>query len=414
MDGVNILATISEAQELRDEYREKLKKIENFLEEGELFGEIWETFLHEHETESKDSYSMRDLTTTLEEINTKRYHMVNVDFDRYDFIRLNKDTVEYYWYLRRKNVPVNIINELAQPACYGDNEKQETRIDETVRKGRDITSDKFHVCDDILDTLRKAFCVQFRVCDVKITPYKINLYDPGDFFNVHRDHPEPKLLGTILLHVSGDQKSFYVEDELWDAEKYNVCMFYNDVPHQVKATSESRITISFKVYSVAKSQIPSESCSVLAKKLANRIPSSCGIVLQNMYPYDDNDYKGADLEIYHALKELGKNTITVPVIVREIDMIGDGDCFRDNDKQFSIDGTDLEDIKQNEMEKVEECYIKVFLLKGYPLSKPRVPVYFLGKGQKVGEMYRNSVFTGNNYDGALIENVYISKMFYVW
>lgn len=306
MDRVeSIFGAVSEAQKLRDEYREKLKKIEDFLEEGELFDEIWETFLHEHETESKDSYAMRKMTTG--DINTERYHMVNIEFGHYDFIhltkqsfftkRLNNGEEGYYWYLRRKDAPVNVINELAQPACYGDNEKQETRIDETVRKGRDITSDKFRVCDEIIESLRKAFCVQFRLHDVKITPYKINIYNPGDFFNIHRDHPEPKLLGTIILHISGDQKSFYVEDELWDAEKYNVCMFYNDVPHQVKATTESRITISFKVYSVAESQNPPESCSALVKELANRIPPTCGIVLQNMYPYDDNDYKGADLEI---------------------------------------------------------------------------------------------------------------------
>lgn len=95
-------------------------------------------------------------------------------------------------------------------------------------------------------------------------------------------------------------------------------------------------------------------------------------------------------------------------------MVGESDCFRDIDRQFSVDGTELEEIKQNDMKKVEKCYIKVFLMKDYPFSKPRVPVYFLGKGQKVGEMYHNSVYTGNNYDGALIENVYISKMFYVW
>lgn len=398
---------------LRDEYRQKLKKIEDFLQEGKLIDEIWETFLYEKEATSQDSYAMRDLTTTLEGINTKRYHMVNVEIDEHSFICLHRDTGKYYWSLRLSNVPDDIINELSLPACYGDNEKQETRVDETVRKGRDISSDKFSVCDEVLESLRQTFCVQFRIRDVEIIPYKINLYEPGDFFNVHRDNPEPKLLGTILLHVNGDTQSFYIEDTLWDAEKYNVCMFYNDVPHQVKSPSKRRITVSFKVYSVPGSQNPPESCSDLAKELANRLPQRCGIVLQNMYPYDDNDYKGADLEIYHALKELGKMITTVPVIVRQIDMVGESDMYNDIDEQFSVDGTELEAIKENGMIKTEKCYLKVFLMKNYPFDKKAVPVYFLGKGQKAGETYRNSVYTGNNYSGALIENVYISKMFYV-
>jgi hypothetical protein len=79
-------------------------------------------------------------------------------------------------------------------------------------------------------------------------PYKINIYEKGDFFKQHQDSSEPSLVATIIYHLSGDTECFVINGNvIWESDN-NVCMFYTDIQHEVRQTLCNRQTITFKVY----------------------------------------------------------------------------------------------------------------------------------------------------------------------
>jgi len=102
--------------------------------------------------------------------------------------------------------------------------------------------------------------------DVKIVPYKINMYDKHGHFRLHNDTPDQGLIGTIL--VSLHETNFdYVhlkihsrkndETEEWAPVEPCYIMFYNDFPHEVLKQEFDfiRAIVSFKVYGNSDAEI---------------------------------------------------------------------------------------------------------------------------------------------------------------
>jgi hypothetical protein len=175
--------------------------------------------------------------------------------------------IHVYTYMNQKERQElnNILKLLRKQAQFGDILAQETRTDPTIRKGYDIDltdpiiKQIIHFGYRIEEDLADLFSEKMKIYDVRVTPYKINIYEKGDFFNEHFDTPEKNLIGTIIIHVDGDYNCMTIENVLWDSMTLNdvlweqnlgnVLMFYTDVLHKVNPVPSYRQTITFKVWS---------------------------------------------------------------------------------------------------------------------------------------------------------------------
>ena len=96
-------------------------------------------------------------------------------------------------------------------------EKQKTRVDETVRKGFDICVDNenLKVSSYLIQKIKELFVRDMGVENIEIVPYKLNIYEKGDFFAEHRDTPEDRLIATVVLHITGDYSCMEVDGKKW-------------------------------------------------------------------------------------------------------------------------------------------------------------------------------------------------------
>lgn len=415
MDPVHL---IEEVKAAHVEYVTKLSKITDFFEQGNLIDKIKETELFEN-SKTTATFDERNLLSTLEREKINRYYFDKEEF--YGFLYQDRETKKVRYYSKK---PV-VFEKLAEQACFGDVEKCETLVDENVRKGRDIPADRLRFDPSLIDSLTSLFKKNFRINNIQVVPYKINYYGHGDFFLPHRDHPEPNLIATIVFHVEGDTKAFYIDGVQWDASQNNVCMFFTDVLHEVKPVTNHRETITFKVYTTYDSGI-CESLSPIEKEIVGRVPwVTFGIVLQNGYTMNDDNYKGVDKEINDILVKLGRKVSTVPVIVTESTRFDE-----DSDKFYDVDDEDCyltgigEDpvpikgtLKYEELvdytRQIRGVHLEVWNMKNYPNQVNAMKVYYLGKGFKIGERATHNLHIGNQSTGTLVDNVYLNKMFVV-
>jgi hypothetical protein len=95
------------------------------------------------------------------------------------------------------------IYDSASPATFGDLAAMETRVDPLVRSGRELPAGRFAVSADLCTWVEQTWAKCFQPANVRVEPYKINIYGPGDRFAPHRDTPEAGLVGTFLVALSG-------------------------------------------------------------------------------------------------------------------------------------------------------------------------------------------------------------------
>jgi hypothetical protein len=219
----------------------------------------------------------------------------------------------------------------ALPAAFGDMKTMETRVDPLVRSGREISADKFAVPRGLCEWVRRTWASRFQPESVRIEPYKINLYAPGDRFVMHRDTPEKDLVGTFLLALSGwgppcSGGGLVVHDEIgefrWDGVR-GWAAFLPYLPHEVEpVTVGARVTVAFKVFATGEvagdRRSPFDEASL--DEAANRI-SLCrntlgqvGVLLKYSYSLNGTALCGSDRFIYRALQRLG-TVESVPVAV---------------------------------------------------------------------------------------------------
>ena len=92
----------------------------------------------------------------------------------------------------------------ASPSGYGDMQTMTTVINPDVRSAQELTSDEFTVSDDVLQLEVRLWQTRFCPPAVRAEAYKVNVYEPGDFFEPHKDTPAGGLVGTLLLGL-GDR-----------------------------------------------------------------------------------------------------------------------------------------------------------------------------------------------------------------
>lgn len=418
MDPIHL---IDDARIAHSEYIDKLAKISEFFEPGEVIDEIKETEIFENSRTSA-TFEERNLLSTLESQVINRYYFDHLEEDIFDFLYQERETKTYRYHHREKPV---IFGKLAEQACFGDVEKCETLIDENVRKGRDIPTEKLRFDPSLITSLTSLFKKNFRVNNIRVIPYKVNYYGHGDFFLPHRDHPEPNLISTIIFHVEGDTKAFSIDGVQWDARQNNVCMFFTDVLHEVKPVDNHRETITFKVYTTFDTGL-CENLSPIERGIIGRVPTNTfGIVLQNGYTMKDDNYKGVDKEIYDILIKLGRTFSTVPIVVTETTRFDedsekfydayDEDCYLTcvGEDPISVKGS----LKYEEIvewtSQIHGVHLEVWNMKNYPNPVKPMNVYYLGKGFKIGERATHNLHIGNQSSGTLVDNVYLNKMFVV-
>ncbi len=252
-------------------------------------------------------------------------------------------------------------NKLRTPAKFGDLSTMTTREDHTVRKGFDIPlkdEKNISINDVFIEKLQTMFSDAMGVHDIDVVPYKINIYESGDFFVAHKDTPEPNLIGTIIVHIDGDYDCMTIGDKVWSEKDGNVLMFYTDVLHEVKPVPNYRQTLSFKVFTQQRTINNNNICSqieindvdiVLVKKLAERIDMNvdCAFLLQYGYSYsnishnDDettihNNLKGNDKTLFEAMRQLGYRIKVVPVVLTNQTVIDRYDNYREDDEEDGL------------------------------------------------------------------------------
>lgn len=417
MEAIGVFDAVATAKRALDDL---LVKTLDFFVPGELIGDVREVHVFEHGEVTDHTFEERNLLISFNQISTARYHFDNISVgDIFDISWFYSSRAHPDIFRRRDKPLPDIFKQLATEACHGDIEKQETVVDTKVRKGKDLSADNIKVNHEVIRSLKAMFSQKFRMSNIKVVPYKINYYEDGDFFTSHRDHPEKDLIGTILFHIAGDEKSFFINEEMWDATYQNVCMFFTDVPHEVKPVKNYRETMSFKVYATA--EAPSGELTEKEKEIYNRLTSgTCGVVLQNGYTVTDENYKGVDKEMYDILIKFGRTVRTIPVVVTELTHVNDDHYKFDIEDENYYVGEDsfpvntrvhLSDLVDDD-DKIRKPVISVYNLKGVSTEK-KMPVFFLGKGFKLGERCFCNQHIGNQYSGKLIDNVYVNKMFVI-
>lgn len=141
--------------------------------------------------------------------------------------------------------------------------KMTTVIDPEVRNAREIT--EFSVDNNLIVKLEERWKQDMYPKDVKLVPYKINLYDKDGNFQLHKDTPDTCLVGTILVSLNdiddGDHLVIFnlkeTECDKWYHTEPSFMMFYNDCPHKVvKCEEESiRVILAIKVFAEVNSLI---------------------------------------------------------------------------------------------------------------------------------------------------------------
>ncbi len=213
----------------------------------------------------------------------------------------------------------------ANRAGFGHVQTQETRIDDNIRKGREIRN--FKINPLIIKTLEEQWDLNPQ--SVRIEPYKINLYTDGDHFQTHRDTPDKNLVGTLLLNVydSSTAGGFYVEENIGKTlafyksltikEKGSWIGFYPDVPHGVEAIRGGyRMNIAFKVYQKGDTPIDIHIKEIEKLKSIYRqlSKSSIGLILSHDYSLNSPPGKGTDWLHIHVLDELGIKYSIIPIL----------------------------------------------------------------------------------------------------
>lgn len=303
---------------------------------------------------------------------------------------------------------------IAVPAAFGDVALSETRVDPTVRKGFDvaITSTKpgVVISDDNIQTLTKLFTTMTGIGSVTVVPYKVNIYQPGDFFTVHRDSPEDRLLATMIWQVAGNSRDMVIDGKPW--EYGDVAVFFTDVLHEVKPVTKYRETISFKVY--RKGNVALNPHDTPEFQLLDQVIPKYqhGVLLQSGYMVataDNPVLKGVDQLVYEYYQQRNRVVKFAPVVVKCESFVDDYAHSHDDDLQIILCG----DPHPGDDTDKEPLAIEVYNMAATDDPVPYMPVFWLGPGFKIGECVHHNINIGNQSTGKVIEDVYTNVMMVV-
>ena len=164
-----------------------------------------------------------------------------------------------------------------EPSPFGDLASQTTKIDLSVRQGRELRhGEHWTIGPAFVKYLERGWNQSMLPSRVKIVPHKLNMYREGGGFAWHSDTPEPGLIGTVLVGLveTGSEPAFQIkhgtESKHWRcADRHspipNIMFFYADCPHMVQVDSGIRATLTFKVFAQAQADQSDTDQSVPAR-----------------------------------------------------------------------------------------------------------------------------------------------------
>ncbi len=251
------------------------------------------------------------------------------------------------------NIPNETLQTLfdkANPAPYGDLNTLETVVNEEVRMARDIKD--FRVGSNIIDQIKSNWKESgLYPPNVKVVPYKINLYGEDGHFDLHQDTPGKDMVGTALVALSDNGynggtlkvwKTDKTEKEDWYCLPGSCIMFYTDCPHEVSKLQKGiRGTVAFKIYhdilipSVDPKDLQVDKVSNMIKDLESHLgkTSGYGFVLGHGYSLHTATLKGEDNIVVEALNQLGRNYTIIPIVHRWNVFSFHGECGDDGDEE---------------------------------------------------------------------------------
>lgn len=218
----------------------------------------------------------------------------------------------------------------APVSSYGDMMKMETILNKEVRDAREIT--EFEVDENTINFFKDTWGKHMYPKNVSVVPYKINFYDKKGHFKLHKDTPDKKLVGTILLSIYETES---IENHIkiynplsddsfgWIPSHNNYVMFYTDCPHEVlrQECDDIRSIMVFKVYDEISEMkaLPEGSQSALQILLSelNIEKAKTGFILGYEYTVDTNieTLKGSDMLLASAITNMGFKYTIIPVLV---------------------------------------------------------------------------------------------------
>lgn len=175
-----------------------------------------------------------------------------------DVIYYNKPNLLYLQTL--DNINLDKLLSVSYNAPFGDMKKMETVYDEKIRKAKEIYSKYIYILDNDNNFKNFMFPVKeleniLNVDHIYIEPYKITIYNEGDFFEEHTDScPNKNSIGTIVIGLTddyegGDLVLMHKEETRYHLKKFDWCFFYGNCKHKVeKVTKGIRVCATFRVY----------------------------------------------------------------------------------------------------------------------------------------------------------------------
>ncbi|RDX45125.1 hypothetical protein OH76DRAFT_1021835 [Lentinus brumalis] len=228
----------------------------------------------------------------------------------------------------------------ADVSGYGDVREQVTKVDETVRKAREIPATQFSVEPELLERIARLWDQHFYPNrGIRVEPYKIHLYGPGGRFGAHRDTPQKDLIGTFLLGL-GDSSGgggLVVDGKEMPAHVGHWCAFYPDVPHRVdEIWNGHRAVVAFKIFRTAGIGAETETTTQVrqeATELMSQMQAPFGIMLERKYCLGTTELSGFDaLLLQSALTLPNVDVKHFPVVLRTNSSFGshdEYDCTKD-------------------------------------------------------------------------------------
>ena len=212
----------------------------------------------------------------------------------------------------------------AQVSGFGDVREQITKMDHAVRKAKEIPASEFEVEPELLTRIADLWDQNFFPnSGIRVEPYKIHLYGPGDHFITHRDTPQKDLVGTFLLGL-GDTSyngGLKVDGTTHPAREGRWCAFYPDVPHAVKAIPRGyRATLAFKLFRTSDTEEETSTSSNVRQQvsqLLKTMEAPFGILLQRKYCLGTTHFSGFDALLLSSLRALTNVQVRhLPVVLR--------------------------------------------------------------------------------------------------
>eukprot|EP01088_Endostelium_zonatum_P003498 TRINITY_DN1470_c0_g1_i2.p1 TRINITY_DN1470_c0_g1~~TRINITY_DN1470_c0_g1_i2.p1 ORF type:complete len:419 (-),score=67.92 TRINITY_DN1470_c0_g1_i2:29-1285(-) len=243
--------------------------------------------------------------------------------------------------------PIQIIKQLweqAPESGFGDMQKMETAFDRNIRYARELTTEHFSVSPELIQQMQEWWNQDFYPKNVRIEPYKINIYGKDSHFAPHKDTPSNNLVGTMIYGLAREKNCSSVleietgtikkpptpkfigclreSERIFKGQSMTACAFYPDVTHQVTKMNEDlvRATISFKVF--ADEPQPDNIAQALKQQaitMLSRFQKPIGFLLSHQYSIDsmEQTLKGTDGKLYEVLKAVpGTRIEFLPVMIK--------------------------------------------------------------------------------------------------